>query len=290
MIALLLFTSFSPALGETKTFIKEYTYQASEFDSKASCRTIAREQVKRLLLEELGTYLESSTEVKNYELTKDKITALTAGVVQTQILEEKWDGKSYWLKAEIKADPENIAKSINNLRSDQKKSEELEEIRNMSDKALKQVEKLSREIELFKKDRSAKEEFSRSIATLNQQVIYLGLVHYRETPKNFTVFIPENFSRVEISCYHKGDEAPNSYCGWNAWLKVNGQLVWEFKRWNKQEGGIIADYTQGGREIREVTGKGKYLDATNFFKSGMNQVTYYHFNEGPGINVKVKIY
>jgi hypothetical protein len=71
---------------------------------------------------------------------------------------------------------------------------------------------------------------------------------------------------------------------------VNGQLVWEFKRWNKQEGGIIADYTQGGREIREVTGKGKYLDATNFFKSGMNQVTYYHFNEGPGINVKVKIY
>ncbi len=290
MIVLLLFISFSIALGETKTFIKEYIYQASELDSKASCRTIAREQVKRLLLEELGTYLESSTEVKNYELTKDKITALTAGVVQTQILEEKWDGKSYWLKAEIKADPENITKSINNLRSDQKKSDELEEIRNRSDEALKQVEKLAREIALLKKDVGAKEEFSRSIATLNQQVIYLGLVHYRETPKNFTVFIPENFSRVEISCYHKGDEAPNSYCGWNAWLRVNGQLVWEFKRWNKQEGGIIADYTQGGREIREVTGKGKYLDATNFFKSGMNKVTYYHFNEGPGINVKVKIY
>ncbi len=290
MIVLLLFISFSIALGETKTFIKEYIYQASELDSKASCRTIAREQVKRLLLEELGTYLESSTEVKNYELTKDKITALTAGVVQTQILEEKWDGKSYWLKAEIKADPENITKSINNLRSDQKKSDELEEIRNRSDEALKQVEKLAREIALLKKDVGAKEEFSRSIATLNQQVIYLGLVHYRETPKNFTVFIPENFSRVEISCYHKGDEAPNSYCGWNAWLRVNGQLVWEFKRWNKQEGGIIADYTQGGREIREVTGKGKYLDATNFFKSGMNKVIYYHFNEGPGINVKVKIY
>jgi hypothetical protein len=290
MIAWLFFTSFSPAHAELKTFVKEYTYQASEFDSKASCRTIAREQVKRLLLEELGTYLESSTEVKNYELSKDKITALTAGIVQTQILEEKWDGKYFWLKAEIKADPENITKSINNLRSDRKKSEELEEIRNRSDEALKQVEKLKGEIELLKKDRSAKEEFSRSIETLNQQTIYLGLVHYRETPKNYTVFIPEKFSRVEISCYHKGDEAPNSYCGWNAWLKVNGQLVWEFKRWNKQEGGIIADYTQGGREVREATGKGKYLDATNFFKSGMNQVTYYHFNEGPGINVKVKIY
>ncbi len=35
-------------------------------------------QVKRLLLEELGTYLEARTEVKNYQLTKDEITTLTA--------------------------------------------------------------------------------------------------------------------------------------------------------------------------------------------------------------------
>ena len=49
------------ALAETKTFVREYTYQASEIDSKISCRIIALEQVKRLLLEEIGTYLESVT-------------------------------------------------------------------------------------------------------------------------------------------------------------------------------------------------------------------------------------
>jgi hypothetical protein len=48
--------------------------------------------VKRILLEELGTYLESHTEIVNFQLRKDQITALTAGVVQTQILKEKWDG------------------------------------------------------------------------------------------------------------------------------------------------------------------------------------------------------
>ena len=133
------------ALAETKTFIKEYTYQASEFDSKASCRTIALEQVKRLLLEELGTYLENNTEVKNFELTKDKITALTAGIVQTQVLDEKWDGKSYWLKAEVKADPENVAKSIDNLRKDQKKSGDLEERVKKHDEALKEIDKLREE-------------------------------------------------------------------------------------------------------------------------------------------------
>jgi hypothetical protein len=36
------------------TYQREYSYQASESDSKISCRTIALEQVKRLLLEELG--------------------------------------------------------------------------------------------------------------------------------------------------------------------------------------------------------------------------------------------
>jgi hypothetical protein len=40
--------------AETKTFIKEYTYQAGDEDSKNSCRVIALREVKRLLLEELG--------------------------------------------------------------------------------------------------------------------------------------------------------------------------------------------------------------------------------------------
>jgi hypothetical protein len=159
----------SSALAETKTFIKEYTYQASEFDSKASCRTMALEQVKRLLLEELGTYLENNTEVKNFELTKDKITALTAGVVQTQVLDEKWDGKSYWLKAEVKADPENVAKSIDNLRKDQKKSEDLEERVKKHDEALKEIEKLRSEMASLKNDIEAKDKYNRSIETLTRE-------------------------------------------------------------------------------------------------------------------------
>ena len=59
----ILLVLFIPNLvaAETKTFIKEYNYQASEVDSKVSSRAIALEQVKRLLLEELGTYIESHT-------------------------------------------------------------------------------------------------------------------------------------------------------------------------------------------------------------------------------------
>jgi len=52
----ILLVLFIPNLtfAKTKTFIKEYTYQAGEVDSKVSSRAISLEQVKRLLLKEIN--------------------------------------------------------------------------------------------------------------------------------------------------------------------------------------------------------------------------------------------
>src|SRR5665647_2595889 len=96
ILSFLLFANSS--FAETKIFIKEYTYHAGDEDSKNSSRTIALREVKRLLLEELGTYLESQTEVKNFQMTKDQITTLTAGIVSTEVIDEKCDGHIYWIK------------------------------------------------------------------------------------------------------------------------------------------------------------------------------------------------
>jgi hypothetical protein len=147
-----LFLLFIPNLtfAETKTFIKEYTYQASEYDSKVSCRALALEQVKRLLLEELGTYLESQTEVKNFQMTKDQITTLTAGIVSTEIIKDTWDGKVYWLQAKIAADPQDVMKSIDSLRKDRAKVKELEELRKKSEELLKENERLNKELKMAK--------------------------------------------------------------------------------------------------------------------------------------------
>jgi len=127
---LVFFFIINPAFAETKSFIKEYTYQASEFDSKASSRILALNQVKRLLLEELGTYLISETEVKDYQMTKDQVSILTAGIVSAEILQEKWNGMTYYIKAKISADPEQVTKSLNELRADKQKTKELEETKN----------------------------------------------------------------------------------------------------------------------------------------------------------------
>jgi tetratricopeptide (TPR) repeat protein len=167
IIALLLLISISPAFAETKTFIKEYTYQASEYDSKVSCRALALEQVKRMLLEELGTYLESQTEVKNFQMTKDQIITLAAGIVMVQIIDERWDGKTYFLKAKMAADPQDVYKSIDNLRQDHQKAKEMEESRQRADDALREVEKLKKKLDIAKAGKTEQAQYQKAVNRLS---------------------------------------------------------------------------------------------------------------------------
>ena len=145
-----------PSGAAVRSFIREFTYPATEMDSKISCRMIALEQVKRLLLEELGTYVESTTVVRDFQLAKDEISIFTAGVVQTIILEERWDGKEYWLRAQITADPEEIAILLQNIRKDSLLRKELEEARQEATQALTEIEKLKEQLALADREKIQK--------------------------------------------------------------------------------------------------------------------------------------
>ena len=168
-LLVLLFSFPSICFAKVQTYIKEYTYQASEDDSRNSSRVSAMREVKRLLLEELGTYLESVTEVKNFQLTKDQITALTAGIVKTEIVSEKWDGSTYWIKTKIVADEGDVIKSIDNLRKDRSKSKELEDLQRRADVILEENKKLREELKLAKGDDKQKkiEKYDNSIKELS---------------------------------------------------------------------------------------------------------------------------
>jgi len=107
----------------TKTFIREYTYQASDYDSRLTCQAIALSEVKRLLLEEIGTYLVSGTTVQNGMVVSDDISVYTAGAVQTKLIDQRWDGKVYWLKAQIQADPDSVSAAVARLREDKGQNE-----------------------------------------------------------------------------------------------------------------------------------------------------------------------
>ena len=105
-----------------KNIVKEYQYNVSDDDSKNSARKKALTQVKILILEEIGvfveSYLELNTMVENEKYQKyfrQEIKNLTAGIIKTKILDEKFDGKSYYVKASVLVDPDSVSEGISEI-------------------------------------------------------------------------------------------------------------------------------------------------------------------------------
>jgi len=148
LLCLLLFAGSLRA----ELFQEKYIYDAGETDSKLSCRAISLLEVKRLLLEKIGTYIESRSEVKDFQLTRDEIIAFTAGIVKTEILEEQWDGKTYQLIAKIDADPQAVTQAIDLLRKNQQQRSELTNIGGVNEKAMERIEALKEEMAAMQKN------------------------------------------------------------------------------------------------------------------------------------------
>jgi hypothetical protein len=75
LILSVLFSISSQA--QKKSFVSEYTYRASDADSKISSREKALKEVKALLIEELSVYVESYVDYEVTEVNGMKLSHLT---------------------------------------------------------------------------------------------------------------------------------------------------------------------------------------------------------------------
>jgi hypothetical protein len=183
-------------------FVKEHTYRAGDMDSRVSSRAIALLEVKRALLEQLGTYLVSETEVRNFQLTKDQISVLTAGIMSAEIIEERWDGREFYLKAKLIVDPQEVAVRVRAISRDRERTHELEEARRRTDQALREMERLKKDMGLARPDIQGQvdrqAEYSRAIQELGVDDGYTG---HRFLMKDGTSFI-----------WMEYEESGDSYC------------------------------------------------------------------------------
>ena len=128
LIVLAIALSPLSALAEMQEYIREYTYRVGDADSKVTSREISMQEIKVELLGELGTYINSRVEIsqndKDTDEFKQEVTALTAGFVRVDMIEEKFDGETYYLKAKLSADPDDIVKRINKLGENDEQSQE----------------------------------------------------------------------------------------------------------------------------------------------------------------------
>jgi len=119
----------------TTEIIKEYKYNTSDDDSKNSARKKALNQVKILILEEIGvfveSYLELSTLVENEKYQKSfkqEIKNLTAGIIKTKIIDEKYNGSTYYVKASVLVDPDSVSEGISEILKIRANKEEISKL------------------------------------------------------------------------------------------------------------------------------------------------------------------
>lgn len=220
VMAFLLLPSITSA--KTVTYTRDYRYQASEADSKLSSRTIALEQVKRLLLEELGTYVISVTEVKDSEVTKDKVISFTAGIVSTIVLEEKWDGVTYYLKAKISADTDELVKAIDRVHRDPEQSMPLEAMSKRTEEALKEIEDLRKEIGKGRGDKATQEKYAHAVDVLSAMDWYRKGYAFRFNEYNLKEAMNAFNKSIELdpkfALAYSGRAA--IYCEWEMYEKA----------------------------------------------------------------------
>lgn len=118
-ILLLIVISTSICHAEETSYIRKYTYKASDLDSRVSARNNTLKLIKAGVLEEIVTYvfndstLEQSQSGNEFRSAFIQHTSTTsAGFLKARILEENWNGFQMTITAEVTADPEKVREEL----------------------------------------------------------------------------------------------------------------------------------------------------------------------------------
>ena len=185
----------TPLHAQKQTFTRDYTYQASEEDSKNSARANATTQMRNILLREVGEFLHTERKSASGAYS-ETIEAITAGIVEMKTLDERWDGHTYYIKAEMTVDPKDLERRIAEVLNDKQKTRELEDARKRTLAAEAEAARLKKELEKTKDEQqrlalqktyrqvtetlSAEEYFSRGRNAAMNDLYELAIEYYQQ--------------------------------------------------------------------------------------------------------------
>jgi hypothetical protein len=116
----------------------------TDHDTRNDAIRLAVEAAKRDALEQVATYLESVTEIKNMDVTRDDIRTYTAGIVMVldQQITTRLEGQTVVVRADLTAqvDPDEVAQAITALRENESAKTELAALRSETDQLRLQLD------------------------------------------------------------------------------------------------------------------------------------------------------
>ncbi len=138
------------AKSEVKVVEAESTYSMGDNDSKVDAKRIATQEAKRKALELAGTYVESLSEVRDYQLSREEIKSYTAGILETEIVSENMQGTMEHpvisIKALCKIDTAVLTAKIDQLREHEDLKEQLDASARENDDLRKERDALVRQL------------------------------------------------------------------------------------------------------------------------------------------------
>jgi len=185
---------YKTAHAEVKVIEADSTYILGDNDSKVEARRIAAQESKRKALELAGTYVESLTVVKNYQLTKDDVKAYTAGIVETEVVAEQMRGTTehpeIYIKARCKIDTDVLTAQIDRYR-------ENEDLKEQLDDSSKENEDLRKERDALVKQLAVEKDKARAAETRKQLDTVLAKEEANDDTKKVWINIGSQLVEVD---------------------------------------------------------------------------------------------
>jgi tetratricopeptide (TPR) repeat protein len=142
------------AAAEVRTLTATGEYRMGDNDTKTDAKRLALLDAKRQALEQVGTYLEGVTEVKNLSVTKDEIRSYTAGIVEVveQATRTTLEGETTVVRVDVtvKVDTAVVARQLSELRTNESAKEELIRAKAEADLLKKELEDRNRQLAALK--------------------------------------------------------------------------------------------------------------------------------------------
>lgn len=162
-LAVLAFAS----LAEARKLKGDYSYEAVKADTWETCRIIAREQVRRRLLGELGAELAGHSAFKEMELADEDVAVLAGVMVRTKVTDGRLDGGTCYISMKMAADPGRIARTARELFEQDEALAELEMVREQADEALGKIIRLQEELAGREDDRELAGQYASAVGELD---------------------------------------------------------------------------------------------------------------------------
>ena len=159
MITLFFLIDPSHSFTQVKEIVSEGTYNMGDGETPSVAESRALLQAKRTALEEAGTYVESYSKVKNFQLTEDEIKVLASGLMEVTILDKKrtvvGDGFRFWVKIKARVQLEKIEEMAKRVK-EKDVIEDYKKIQADYDKSQKDIVELKKQLAQAKSEKEKK--------------------------------------------------------------------------------------------------------------------------------------